>query len=127
MDTENKVQVEEVKAEGNNISIDDLKKVEISAGKIMSAEKVDGSEKLLKLMVDFGEESPRQILSGIQKHFPNESELVGVTCMFVTNLKPRMMMGMESNGMLFALGGVGDVPFSLISPKVDVPAGTKAN
>jgi tRNA-binding EMAP/Myf-like protein len=46
--------------------------------------------------------------------------------MFVTNLEPRQMMGLESNGMLFALGG-GDVPFSLIIPEIDVPPGTSAN
>jgi methionine--tRNA ligase beta chain len=109
------------------ISIDDFKKVEIKVGKILSAEKIEGSEKLLKLSVEFKEESgPRQILSGIQKYFPNESDLVGKKCMFVTNLAPREMMGLESNGMLFALGG-GDVPFSLIVPEIDVEEGTPAN
>jgi methionyl-tRNA synthetase len=109
------------------ITIDDFNKVEIKAGKILSAEKVEGSEKLLKLSVDMGEAEPRQILSGIQKHFPEEQTLVGVKCMFVTNLEPRKMMGLESNGMLFALGGHGDVPFSLVVPQTDVPPGTPAN
>ncbi|MES2060004.1 MAG: methionine--tRNA ligase subunit beta [Patescibacteria group bacterium] len=110
------------------ITIDDFKKVEIKVGKILSAEKVEGSEKLLKLSVSFAEESgPRQILSGIQKFFPDESLLVGRKCMFVTNLEPRQMMGLESNGMLFALGGHDDVPFSLIVPDTDVPEGTSAN
>ncbi len=110
-----------------NINIDDFKKVEIKVGKILNAEKIEGSEKLLKLSVDLGEPEPRQILSGIQKHFPNEADLVGIKCMFVTNLEPRSMMGLESNGMLFALGGQGDVPFSLIKPQNDVPPGTPAN
>ncbi len=109
------------------ISIDDFKKVEIRVGKILEASKIEGSEKLLKLMVDMGEEAPRQILSGIQKFFPDESALVGVKCMFVANLEPRHMMGLESNGMLFALGGRDDVPFSLIVPQNDVPPGTPAN
>jgi methionyl-tRNA synthetase len=112
----------------NKISFDDFKKVEIKIGKILSSEKIEGSEKLLKLTVDFKEESgPRQILSGIQKFFPEEAVLVGKKCMFVTNLEPRQMMGLESNGMLFALGGHEDVPFSLIVPETDVPEGTPAN
>lgn len=111
------------------ITIDDFTKVEITLGKILSAEKMEGSDKLLKLSVDFKEETgPRQILSGIQKHFPNEAELVGKKCFFVTNLAPRKMMGLESNGMLFAAGGHGDVPFSLITTdNPDMPEGTKAN
>jgi len=109
------------------ITIDDLKKIEITLGKILSAERIEGSDKLLKFKVDFKEESgPRQILSGIQKYFPDESVLVGQKCMFVTNLAPRMMMGLESNGMLFALGG-GDKPFSLLKADDAVEVGTKAN
>ncbi len=109
----------------NKISYDDFKKVEIKVGKILSAEKVEGSEKLLKLLVSFAEGEPRQIISGIQKYFPNESELVGKKAMFVTNLEPRSLMGLESNGMLFAVGG-GDVPFSILSPSDDVPEGAMA-
>lgn len=111
----------------DKISFEDFKKVEIRVGEILSAEKIEGSEKLLRLSVDFKEETgPRQILSGIQKYFPDETSLVGKKCMFVTNLEPRQMMGLESNGMLFALGG-GEVPFSLIVPESDVPPGTPAN
>lgn len=126
--TEEKVVVPEVKVDPK-ISIDDFAKVEITLGRILSAEKMEGSDKLLKLKVDFKEDAgPRQILSGIQKHFPDESILVGKKCMFVTNLAPRKMMGEESNGMLFALGGKDDVPFSLITAEnADVPEGTKAN
>ena len=109
------------------INIEEFKKVEIKVGKILSAEKIEGSEKLLKLSVDLGEETPRQIHSGIQKYFPDERVLGGNKCMFVTNLEPRQMMGLESNRMLFALGGNGDVPFSLIVPQNDVPSGTSAN
>ena len=142
----------------NKITYDDFKKVEIKVGKILSAEKIEGSPKLLKLSVSFGlqqsslkedcsplgrpnaglaehlvrqdilgkEENIRQIISGIAKYFPEESELVGKKCMFVTNLEPRMIMGLQSNGMLFALGG-GEIPFSLVIPEKDVPAGTPAN
>lgn len=112
----------------NKISYDDFKKVEIRAGKILSVEQIDGSEKLLKLSVDFGEESgPRQIVSGIRSYFQNEQELIGVVCMFVTNLEPRKLMGLESNGMLFAVGGKEGNPFSLLKPDPDTKLGTLAS
>lgn len=110
----------------SQITYDEFKKVEIRVGEIISAEKIEGSEKLLKLKVNFNEESgPRQIISGIAKYFPDENILVGKKCMFVTNLEPRTLMGLESNGMLFAVGG-GETPFSILEVLKDVPAGTLA-
>jgi len=94
------------------ISIDDFKKVEIRIGEIKSAEKIEGSDKLLKLKVNFGTEE-RQVLSGIAAHFPEPHDLVGKKCPFVTNLAPRMMMGLESQAMILATGGDGETPFSL--------------
>lgn len=112
----------------NKISYDEFKKVEIKAGKILSAEQIEGSDKLLKLSVDFAEDTgPRQIVSGIRSYFPNEQELVGVVCMFVTNLEPRKLMGLESNGMLFAVGGKEGNPFSLLKPHQDTILGTQAS
>lgn len=108
------------------ISIDDFLKVEITLGEILSVEQIEGSEKLLKLSVGFAESEPRQILSGIRKYFPEEQVLVGKKCLFVTNLEPRMMMGMESNGMLFALSD-NDGNFSLLEPNPTIPVGTKAH
>ncbi|HWB33928.1 MAG TPA: methionine--tRNA ligase [Candidatus Paceibacterota bacterium] len=94
------------------ISIDDFKKVEIKIGEIVSAEKIDGSDKLLKLRVNFGSEE-RQVLSGISAYFPNPQDLVGKRCPFATNLAPRMMMGLESQAMILATGGDGETPFAL--------------
>lgn len=94
------------------ITIDDFKKVEIKIGEIKSAENIEGSEKLLKLVVNFGSED-RQVLSGIAAHFPNPQDLVGKKCPFVTNLAPRMMMGLESQAMILATGGDGETPFAL--------------
>lgn len=88
------------------INYDTWKKVEIKIGQILSAEKIEKSEKLLKLSVDFAEiGGPRQIISGIAKYFPNISDLVNKKCAFVTNLEPRPLMGLESNGMILAVGG----------------------
>ena len=133
------------------ITYDEFKKVEIRAGKILSAEKIPNTDKLLKLMVDFGEvekamggvgdealvvasasntttisiPAPRQIVSGIALHFPDPSVLVGKTCMFVTNLEPRIICGYESNGMLFAVS-THEGGFSLLEPNETIPAGALA-
>lgn len=94
------------------ISIDDFKKVEIRIGEIKSAEKIEGSEKLLKLIINFGDHD-RQVLSGIAAYFPDPSALIGKKCPFVTNLVPRTMMGLESQAMILATGGDGETPFAL--------------
>ncbi len=103
------------------IEYDDFKKVQIQIGEIISAESVDGSEKLLKLKVIFGEEE-RQILSGIAK-FVSIEQLVGKKVPFVTNLKPRMMMGLESNGMILATSD-DENNFSLLEVESKIKSGT---
>ncbi len=108
-----------------HITYDDFSKVQIRTGKILSAVNVEKSEKLLKLSVDFAEGAPRQIVSGIAKYFPDAQVLVGRTCMFVTNLEPRKLMGLESNGMLFAVS-TEDGKFSLLEPAGDFPPGILA-
>lgn len=94
------------------IKYDDWKKVEIKIGQILSVEKIDKSEKLLKLLVDFKEEKPRQIISGIAKFFPDINILLNKKCAFVTNLEPKPLMGLESNGMILAVSNEQD-SFSL--------------
>lgn len=84
------------------ITFSDFQKVEIKVGTILSAEKVGGSEKLLKLSVDFGEEKPRQVVSGIAKTFTAPEKLTGKQFLFVTNLEPRQIMGLESQAMILA-------------------------
>lgn len=118
----NAKEVEVVKDETNYISIDDFIKVEMRIGQILSAEKIEGSDKLLKLSVDLGEESPRQVLSGIAKLVGME-EIIGKKFPFVTNLAPRKMMGMESQAMILA-GSAGD-ELALLNPSKDLPNGTK--
>jgi len=109
------------------ISYDDFKKVEIKVGEILSVEKIPETDKLLKLSVNLGEESPRQIVSGIAQFYEDPQQLVGTKCFFVANLEPRTIKGYESNGMLFAAGGHEGVPFSLIQADPQIPAGTPAN
>lgn len=107
------------------INIEDFKKINIVVGEILSAEKVPETDKLLKLSVNLGEALPRQIVSGISLYFPDCSILVGKKCMFVANLEPRMIRGIESNGMILAIS-TEDGKFSLLEPNGDIPAGTHA-
>ncbi|MBY0376464.1 methionine--tRNA ligase subunit beta [Patescibacteria group bacterium] len=107
------------------ININDFQKVDIAVGKILSAEKVPETDKLLKLSVDLGEEAPRQIVSGISAYFPDCAVLVGKKCMFVANLEPRMIRGIESNGMILAVSNE-EGAFSLIAPEDSIPTGTRA-
>lgn len=104
------------------ISIDDFKKIEIKIGEILSAEKVLDADKLLKLSVNFGEEMPRQIISGISMYYENPSDLVGKKCAFATNLEPRVIKGLESQGMILAVSG--DNFFSLLSTDQSVLPGS---
>lgn len=105
------------------MTIDEFQASDLRVGKIVSAERVEGSEKLLKLQVDIAEPAPRQILSGIAKAYAPE-DLAGKSVVIIANLDPRMMMGMESNGMLLAAHGEGGAPV-IIAPMGDVPSGAK--
>ena len=101
------------------ISYDDFAKLELKIATVISAERIEGSEKLLKLQVDLGAEQ-RQILSGIAKFYEPE-QLIGKQVVVVANLEPRMMMGLESNGMLLAADSP-DGPVILL-PQRDVTPG----
>jgi len=83
------------------ITIDDFNKVKLVTAKILSCDPVPKSKKLLRFTLDCGEGQPRQILSGIHAYYEPE-ELVGKTVVACTNLAPRKMMGLESNGMLIS-------------------------
>ena len=117
---EEQLSPEATASQSKYINIDDFAKVEIKLGTRMSAEVVEGSEKLYKLSVDFGEEKPRQVLSGIRKFVATE-DLVGRQFPFVTNLKPRPMMGMASEAMILA-ASEGEV-LALLAPTQKLPNG----
>ncbi len=105
------------------ITFDEFKKAEIKIGTILSAEKVPDADRLLKLMVDIGEENPRQILSGIAEHYSDPSVLVGKQVPVLANLPTRTIRGLESQGMvLYAVGG--DF-LTTVEPAREVPNGTK--
>lgn len=109
------------------VNFDDFKKVEIRIGKILSAERVENSEKLIKLEVDFGEDAgkpgqtiKRQIIAGIGKVYEPEN-LVDKECPFVFNLEPKTMAGLESQGMILAADSDGPV---LMHPDREVNPGS---
>lgn len=103
------------------MTIDEFQKADLRVGTILAAERVEGSEKLLKLQIDIGE--PRQIVSGIAKAYAPE-EMIGKQVVIIANLEPRMLMGLESQGMLLAAHGENGEPI-LVAPLAAVPPGSK--
>ncbi len=106
------------------INIDDFAKIDLRLGKIKDAELVEGSEKLIKCQVDFGELGERTIVSGIAKYRKAE-DLVGKSFLYIVNLKPRKIFGIESQGMLVALHNEQD-DFAMLVPDIEIEPGTKA-
>jgi methionyl-tRNA synthetase len=105
------------------IGIEDFAKVELRVGLVKSAERIQGADKLLKLLVDIGDEV-RQILAGIAMGYTPE-ELVGRKVVVVTNLAPRKMRGLESSGMLLAASAGPDGKPILCTFAEDIPVGSK--
>jgi methionyl-tRNA synthetase len=103
-------------------TIDDFSKLEIRLGTVLSAEIVEGADKLYKLSVDLGEAEPRQILSGIREYVSTE-DLVGKQFPFVANLAPRTIRGLVSNGMILA--GNDSESFALLNPTKKLVNGTR--
>lgn len=106
-----------------HISIDDFSKIEAKIGKVLVAEAVPDSDKLIRFELDFGEEQPRQILSAIRTWYPEPEKLIGKQMLFVVNLAPRTIRGLESNGMLMAVDGIDGTPIFLV-PDGDVNPGS---
>ncbi len=112
------------------ITYDDFAKLELRVATVMAAERVQGSEKLLKLQLDMGERdaanlpASRQVVAGIGKVYAPE-QLVGTQIIIVANLEPRALMGIESAGMLLAAGGQDGA--SLLRPDRPMPPGSKIN
>lgn len=116
------------------IKYEDFKKMDIRIGTIKSVEAVEGADKLYKCMVDTGdfkkledgsvESVLRQIISGIREFFPDAEKLVGKQVLYVVNLEPRTIRGVESHGMLMAVDGKDGAPVFLI-PDTEVASGSK--
>jgi methionyl-tRNA synthetase len=113
------------------INYDHFKTVDLRTAKILSAERVTGSEKLIRLELEAGDKDitgealRRQIVAGIGTAYEPES-LVGQTIVIVANLEPRKLMGVESNGMLLAARDESGAPV-ILTPQRDVPPGTNVS
>jgi methionyl-tRNA synthetase len=103
------------------ITYDDFAKVELRVALVLTAERVPKSDKLLKLSLDAGDPAPRQILAGIAQHYQPE-QLVGRKVVIVANLKPRKLMGLESQGMVLAASD--DTGLFVTMPAGDVKPGS---
>ncbi len=104
------------------ISYDDFAKLDIRIGTVLAAELVPETDKLIKCTVDFGELGTRTIVSGIAE-WKTPEELVGRQLPYIINLAPRMLRGVESQGMLLAVSDEAGV--ALLSAERPVPKGTK--
>ena len=108
-----------------NVTVEDLQKLDIRVGTIKGVDDVDGSKKLVRLTVDFGDHT-RTILAGMKQERDDPREIAGTQALFVVNLPPRKMAGIESQGMLFDLGYEDGVSPVLAVPEEAVPDGTRA-
>lgn len=107
------------------INYDHFSAMELRVATVTAAERVEGSDKLLKLQLDLGGFGMRQIIGGIGKAYEPE-QLVNTQIIIVANLEPRSLMGLESNGMLLAARDESEKPV-LLRPERTVPNGAKIN
>lgn len=103
----------------HQINFNDFQKLDIRIGKILSAEKIEGADKLLKLEIDLGDEK-RQLVAGLAQVYKPE-DLVGKQIPVLVNLEPRVIHGLESQGMILAVD-VDNKPI-LLHPEKEVPSG----
>ncbi len=107
------------------ITIAELDRIDIRVGTIVSVEDVSGSDKLVRLIVDFGDRR-RSILAGMKQERANPGAIASTQALFVVNLEPKRMMGELSEGMLFDIGYADGVRPVLAVPESPVPSGTRA-
>lgn len=107
------------------VKFDDLEKLDIRVGTIEEVIDLEKSDKLVKLIVNFGDHK-RQIVVGMKKERKNPKEIEGRQALFVVNLEPREMMGEKSEGMLFDIGFADGIVPVLAIPEKQVPDGTRA-
>ena len=107
------------------ITLADLDRIDIRVGTIVSVAEINGSDKLLKLTVDFGDQR-RSILAGMKNEREDVREIEGRQALFVVNLEPKKMMGEISEGMLFDIGFADGIGPALAVPERSVPNGSRA-
>lgn len=105
------------------ISYEDFAKLDLRVGKILDAKEHPQADKLLVLQVDLGEEKPMTIIAGLRKHYKKE-ELIGKKAVFVVNLAPRSLKGIESQGMILAASTSDDSSLVFLTPEQDIKEGS---
>ncbi len=107
------------------VSIETVEKIDIRIGTIRSVEDISGSDKLVRLVVSFGDRD-RMVVVGMKKERQNPREVEGRQALFVVNVEPRKMMGQLSEAMLFDIGYADGITPVLAVPEKPVPDGTRA-
>lgn len=107
------------------VAFKDFEAIDIRIGTITRVEAIDKSDKLVRLIVDFGDHT-RRILAGIKTERAEPTEIEGRQALFVVNLEPRKMMGEVSEGMLFDIGYADGITPVLAVPEATVPNGARA-
>jgi len=107
------------------VAFEAVERLDVRVGTVESVEPVEGSDKLLKLTVNFGDHR-RTILAGMKRERENPREIVGTQALFVVNLAPRRMAGLVSEGMLFDIGYADGITPVLAVPEKPVPDGARA-
>ena len=107
------------------VSFDVFEKIDIRVGTIQRVEDIEGADKLVRLIVDFGDHE-RTIVAGIKQERQDPKEIEGKQALFVVNLEPRKMMGEVSEGMLFDIGYDDGMSPALAVPEKPVPNGARA-
>ncbi len=106
------------------VSFGEFQKIIIKVGKVKEAYKVENSKKLIRVLIDLGEDGVKQAVAGISKYYSPEN-LVGKTVIVVTNLEPKIMAGYTSEVMLLA--AFNDTDLSLLTTDKDMPPGTRVS
>ena len=107
------------------IKFDTLEQIDVRVGQIEAVHEIEKSDKLVKLIVDFGDHT-RSIVVGMKQERSDLQAILGQQALFVVNLEPRKMMGETSEGMLFDIGYADGVTPVLATPENPVPNGTRA-
>lgn len=118
----NTVKVAKVKP---SMSTDMLDLIDVRVGTIQLVEDIEGSDRLVKLVVDFGDHK-RNVLVGMKKERENPKEIEGKQALFVVNVEPRKMMGLTSEALLFDIGYQDGIIPVLAVPETPVPNGVRA-
>lgn len=113
-----------IKLAMDQINYDDFTKIEFRIGEITEVAEVKGSEKLLRLQVDFGEEKLRNVFTGIKKWY-QPKDLINKKTVFITNIKPRKIMGEFSEAMIFGAEDESGENMSVLFLDKDLPVGSK--